>query len=222
MDGQESRLDHATDILADRQRARETVAPFFRVVDQILRDRLVSHDVGDREPPAGFEDAKHFPEDLALVGSQVDHAIRNDQIHAAIIHRHGVRHALAEFDVGGGIAQVPGHDRRVAPRDLQHRVGHVDADHAAGGADAPRGFKTIDAASGADVQHRLAGLDCRKPGRCAATVGYVQHFFGNERFEIVEVVAGRAAHLLAGGRGPGVAFADLLRDVVNHAGLLVR
>ncbi|TKS57772.1 MAG: hypothetical protein EWM73_03734 [Nitrospira sp.] len=222
MDSQKSGLDHAADIVADRQRARQAVTPFFRVVDEVLGDRLVGDDIGDGEPPAGLEHAEHLPEHLALVGGQVDDAVGNDQIRAALVHRHRVGHALSEFDVGCGMAQVPGHDRRVAPGDLQHRVGHVDADHAPGGADAAGGLEAVDPAAGADIQDGLARPHRVQSGRRAAAVGNPQYFLRNERFQVVEIVAGRAAHLLAGGGGPGVTFTHLLRNFVNHAGLLFR
>src|SRR2546422_1028160 len=55
------------------------------------------------------------------------------------------------------------------------------------------------------------------PGRTVARPAGVPHFFRDEGSEVVEVVARRAAHLLAAGHRPGVPLADLLRDrFVRH------
>src|SRR2546426_1536423 len=68
-----------------------------------------------------------------------------------------------------------------------------------------------------DVQHSLPRPNRRQASRRAAPVRHAQHFLRDEGTEVVEVVAGRATHLLAGGHGPGVPLADLLRDrLVGH------
>ena len=50
----------------------------------------------------------------------------------------------------------------------QHLVGHVEAVGLAGRADAARREQHVDAAAGAEVEHRLAGLQLGQRGRIAA------------------------------------------------------
>ncbi len=56
----------------------------------------------------------------------------------------------------------------LAPRQLQHLVGHVDAVREAGLADPPGGEEYVDAAARAEVEHPLALLQLRDGGRVAA------------------------------------------------------
>jgi hypothetical protein len=49
----------------------------------------------------------------------------------------------------------------VALGEREHLVGHVEAVDRARGADAPRGEEDVDAAAGAEVEHRLAGVEVR-------------------------------------------------------------
>ena len=222
MHAQEPRLHQAAQVFPYRQRSRQAVPPFFRIVDEIVRHRLIRDDVRDRKPPAGTDDPVHLAEHLGLVRREVNHAIGNDEINAAILDREILCMAFAELDVRCGIAEVRHHDRRVAPGHREHLLGHVHTDHPAGLADAPASLKAIDSPARADVQHRLAKPHRRQASRRAAPVRDAQHFLWDEGSEVVEVVARRAAHLLAASHGPGVPLVDLLRDrLVRHMHLAV-
>ena len=70
--------------------------------------------------------------------------------------------ALEELDVvDAGLALV-------LARQRQHLVGHVEPVGLAGGADPPRGEQHVDAAAGAEVEHRLARVELGQRGRVAA------------------------------------------------------
>ena len=45
VDTKEPRYHHTPHVLTDLQRTGQTVAPFFRVMDKVLRDRLIRHNV---------------------------------------------------------------------------------------------------------------------------------------------------------------------------------
>lgn len=188
---------------------------------QILRHRLVRDDVGDRETPARLGHAEHLAKDFPLVRSQVDHAVRDDQVDGVVGDRHGIGHPLAELDVGSGIAEVGGDHDRIFAGDLQHRIGHVDANHMAGGADEPRGLETVNAAARSDVQDGLSRADGVQSRRGAAPIRNLEDFFRNEGFEVRHVIAGRAAHLLARAGGFGITVADFFLDFIYRHGVLV-
>ena len=181
-------------------------------MDEIVRHRLVCHDVRDGESPAGPDDPEHLPEHLALVRRQVDDAVGNDEIGAAVLDRKILRVAFAELDVRRRIAEVLHHDRRVPSGQCKHLVGHVYTDDPAGRADTTGGFEAVDTPARPDVQYGLPWPDRRQAGRRAAPVGHAQHFLRDEGSKVVEVVPGRAAHLLAGGHRSRVPLTDLLRD----------
>ncbi len=101
MNAEETGSYHPCDIVGERQRPGEAVAPLFSVMHQILRNGLIGHDIGNRKSSTRFGDAKHFPEDLPFIRRQVDHTVGDDQIDGAIDHRYRVRHPFAKLDIGG-------------------------------------------------------------------------------------------------------------------------
>src|SRR5262245_64533051 len=63
---------------------------------------LAAHDdVGDREAPARLEHAKGFGEHPVLVGGQVDHAVRDDDVDRAVQQRSEERRVGKSVDLGG-------------------------------------------------------------------------------------------------------------------------
>ena len=147
MNAQEAGSHYPRDIVGERHRPGEAVAPLFSVMHQILRNGLIGHDVGDRKSSTRFGDAKHFPEDLPFIRCQVDHTVGDDQIDGAVDHRYRVRHPFAKLDVGGGVSKIGCDEGGILSGDGQHRVSHVDPNDMSGRPDEPGGFKTIDAAT---------------------------------------------------------------------------
>ena len=219
VNAQEPGLDHPGHIVTELQGAGQAVPPLLNVVVQVVGHRLVRHDVRDREPPARSQHSEHLAKNLPLVRGQVDHAVRDDQIDAAILDGHRLHHPFAELGVGGGVPEVRRDDRRVAPRDRQHLVGHVNPDHPACRAHPARSLEAVDPSAGPDVQHCLARSNSVQPGRGPTAVGDLQNFLGNEGPQILDVVAGRAADLFAGRGGSRIPFTHGLGDgFVRHPG----
>src|SRR3989442_1755860 len=76
MHAQEPRLHQAAQVFPHRQRSRQAVPPFFRIVDEIVRHRLIRDDVRDRKPPAWTDDPVHLAEHLGLVRREMYRVIR--------------------------------------------------------------------------------------------------------------------------------------------------
>ena len=113
------------------------------------------HHVGDGEAAAGPQHAEGLAQDAVLVGGEIDDAVGDDDVDGVVGQRNVLDLALEELDVGGaGLALV-------FARQGEHVVGHVEAVGLARGPDAARGEQHIDAAAGAEVEHRLAGLAVR-------------------------------------------------------------
>ena len=97
-----------------------------------------------------------------LVGREVDHAVRDDDVDRVGRQRDLLDHALEEDRVrDAGL-------RRVRAREREHLVGHVEPVREAGRADAPRREDHVDPAAGAEVEHRLALVQLGDRGRVAA------------------------------------------------------
>ena len=126
------------------------------------RQAILGHHVGDTDPPAGDQDAKHLREHGGLVGRQVDHAVGDHHIHRRIRQRQGLDLALEELHVRctclGGIGASQS----------QHVIGHVHPIGEPGRADPPCGQQDVDAAAGAQVQHPLALMQIRDSQRVTA------------------------------------------------------
>src|SRR3989442_9610509 len=61
-----------------RRPPRSTLFPYTTLFRSLFR----THDVGDREPAAGFEDAEQLTDHAALTEGQVDDAVRDHDLHA--------------------------------------------------------------------------------------------------------------------------------------------
>ena len=108
------------------------------------------HDVADPDPSARPEHAPHLLEHLGLVGGQVDHAVRDDHVDARVGQRDVLDVALEELDVLG--ARVGG----VAPGEVEHLVGHVEAVRVPGRPHAPGRQQHVDPPARTQVEHGLA------------------------------------------------------------------
>src|SRR5690606_18076654 len=179
-------------------------------------------DVRDREPAARLQHAERLREHRALVGTQVDHAVRQDDVDGTVRDRQVLDLAEPELDVAGADLA------RVRAR-LRHHLGrHVDADDAPGRPDLPGGEEAVDAAAGAEVEHGLARPQGRDRLRVAATEAEVGAF--GQRGEVLRAIAeGRAVSPAAAapgraafcGVGPGdgaVLRAHRGADVVGGGG----
>src|SRR5438034_1777067 len=73
--------------LSLRESAADSAGPELGIVDDGLRELFGAHDVGDREPAAGLEDAEQLADHGALAEGQVDDAVRDHDVHARIRQR---------------------------------------------------------------------------------------------------------------------------------------
>ena len=111
--------------LVSRQRTGDAARPFLHIHTGGLVHVRVGDHVGDREASAGLQHAGDFSEHLALVGREVDHAIRDHDIDGPVGQRNVLDVALDELDVadtGRGCIRA---------RKLQHLVRHVEANRLA-------------------------------------------------------------------------------------------
>ena len=111
---------------------------------------VLGDDVGDPDAAAGTEHAGDLGEHGRLVGREVDDAVRDHDVDALGGERDVLDEPLQEVDVRrAGLA-------RVALRELEHLVGHVEAVDGSGRADSRGGEEDVDAAAGAEVEDGLA------------------------------------------------------------------
>ncbi len=87
-------------VLVHLECARQTADPGFHVPPERGGHWSVSHHVGDREPPSRLEHPEGITQHVRLVGSQVDHAITDDDIDRVCGQRDLLDAALEERDIG--------------------------------------------------------------------------------------------------------------------------
>ena len=147
--------------------------PHFHAAAHLFRHVAADNHVGDGEAAAGLQDAEGFAQDLVLVGREINHAIRNDDIDGVVGQGNVFDFALQKLDVlDSGLALV-------LAGEGQHFIGHVEAVSFAGGADAPGGQQHVDAASGAEIEDGFAGIELGQGGRIAATQRSEDSLFGD-------------------------------------------
>src|SRR5262245_56552572 len=90
MNTDKSRLTYSAYVISEGQRTRQAISPFFGIVDEVLRNNLIRHDIGNREATTGLHYSEHFTEDFCFVRGEIDHAVRNHQINRAFLDRHSI------------------------------------------------------------------------------------------------------------------------------------
>src|SRR5207245_1608765 len=83
----EPRVLEQREHLSLRESAADSAGPELGVVDDRLRELFRAYDVGDREPTARPENAEQLTDHGALAEGEVDHAVRNHDVHARIWKR---------------------------------------------------------------------------------------------------------------------------------------
>ncbi len=112
--------------------------------------RTTTSDTASRPP--GFSTRNASRSTRSLSALQVDHAVRNDDVHRLVRKRDVLDFALQELDVLR--PRLP----LILARQGQHLVRHVQTVGLARRTHAPRRQQHVDAAARAQVQHHLAGL----------------------------------------------------------------
>jgi hypothetical protein len=122
----------------------------------------VTDDVADPHPAARTQHTGDLAEHNLLVGRQNDHAIGDHDVDRFVVEREVLDGALEELDVRR--ARGMG----VAAGQLDRLDVGVHAVDVAGGSDPARRQQGVEAASGAEVEHCLAGLELGDGDRVAA------------------------------------------------------
>ena len=120
------------------------------------------HDVGHGEAAAGLQHAERLPQHLVLVARQVDHAVRDDHVHRVVGQRDVLDLALEELDVRRDRSCACSLRARASISSVMSRPYALPV-----GADPPGRQQHVDAAAGAQVEHRLARPSARPaPSDC--------------------------------------------------------
>ena len=132
------------------ERAGDAARPRGHVGAGLLVHVGVGDHVRNGEPAAWTQHAGGLEDHARLVAGKVDHAVGDDDVDRVGIERYVLEVALEELSiVDAGLAGV-------GARELEHLVGHVQADRRTGRADSAGGDQHVGAGAGPEVQDRLA------------------------------------------------------------------
>ena len=148
----------------DLRRARWTNSCFDTVGQAPVRIRVLAahHHVRDRESTARFEHTERFTQHCRLVRRQVDHTVGDDHVDRCIGQRDVLDVPLQKLDVRHARLAL------VLPRQLEHRVRHVETVGLATRCDAARGEQHIDSAAGAEIEDGFSRGEVREGGGITA------------------------------------------------------
>src|SRR5947209_4133710 len=136
-------------ILGFLQGAGDAPNPQLHAAPHGRRHVPSNHNIRHGEPAAWFENAEGLAQHLALVGREVDHAVRDDHVHRRIRERDVLDFPLQELDVRDARFTL------VFPRQAEHLVGHVEAVGFSGPTHALGGQQDIDSTAGPQVEYHL-------------------------------------------------------------------
>src|ERR1019366_6979790 len=129
---------------------------------KVLREFPLKDDVGDRKKSAVLEDAERFSQDDVLIGSEVDDAVRNDDIDRLIRERNIFDSAEEELSVLHAGFQL------VLSSKLNHFRCHIKSVDLASWPDATRGEEHVNTTARTEVEDDLTGQQRRECGWIAA------------------------------------------------------
>ncbi len=200
-DGPAAPLEDAVDLVEEL-----LLEAVLHQVEHAIRDDHVHRVVRDHGLVAPQFVRPLFDREQAL--DAVDRGRGDLLLEAIEVERQILDPAAPELDVGK--AGALGHDRRIAPRHLEHVRRHVDTDHPPLGPDHLRGDEADLARAATEIEHRLSGLQVLR--RVAAAVVALDHL-GRDDLQVARVVVDRAAELLdLGVRALAVPLSDVLLD----------
>src|SRR6266498_1647491 len=87
-------------VVALRERTCNAADPQLHALAYGGRHLAAYDDVGHRETTTRPQHAKRFPQHPILVTRQVDHAVRDDDVHRVVGQRNALDLALEKFDIG--------------------------------------------------------------------------------------------------------------------------
>ena len=122
--------------------------------------RVTTSETANRPP--GFKTRNASRNTRSLSRGQVDDAIGDDHIDRVVGQGDVFDFAFQKLHIlDAGLALVLAGER-------QHFIGHIEAVGFAGRADAPRREQHVDAAAGAEIEHRFARIELRQRRGIAA------------------------------------------------------
>ena len=158
----EARVAQRVRVRLERDRARDATRPEIEPLLRVGCELLDRHHVGDGEPAVRPKDAVRLAKHRGLVRGEVDDAVGDHDIDGGVIEWELLDRALEEGRVRDtGL-------RLVALREVEHLVGHVDAERVTAGRHASRREKDVDARARTEVEHGLAGMQVGEERRVPA------------------------------------------------------
>ena len=136
----------------DGDGAGDAAHPGGDVAGQLGRQRLFQRNVADGKAPARLEHAENLGKCRVLVVDEVQHAVGDDAVGAAVGERHGFDGGVMEGDVAIAISVS------IVARQGYHLLRHVDADGLSSRPHGAGGEKHVEAAAGAEIDDGLARL----------------------------------------------------------------
>ncbi len=133
------------------QRPGHASGPQQQVLPDLFGDLAACDDIGHREAAARLEDAKRLPQDLVLVGREIDHTVRNDHVDCVIRQWNAFYLALQKIDVRQTRFLL------ILAGERQHFIRHVKAIGFPARRDPLGRQQDIDASAAAQVEHDFSG-----------------------------------------------------------------
>lgn len=214
-------LAHQAAEVLDVHRAGDTLAAQHGVGCELRRHAAVGKNVGEAQLAAVGEHAPDLREHGFLEGGEVDDAVGDDDVDAAILDPKALEVldvAVLELDVAGCVAKGLGDLVLVLLADSELVLVHVDADNLAGLANELGADEYVATSAAAQVEHGAA-LEHGRNG-AAATVEALADLCGQLVDDGLDVLGGAAAGAdlgleVARGLQVAVVLLDLLADIAH-------
>src|SRR5665647_3770864 len=149
-------------VIANNESSGNAACPQCHKALKVLRQFPLKDDVGDRKKSAVLEDTERFSQHDVLIGSEVDDAVRDDDIDRLIRERNIFDSAKEELSV------LHTGFHLVLSSKLNHFWCHIKSVDLASWPDATRGEEHVNATARTEVEDDLTGQQRRKCGWIAA------------------------------------------------------
>src|SRR5579871_991303 len=144
------------------KRASDATNPREHTLPNLRQDFPACDHIRYRKTPTRLQNAECFAQNLAFICRKIDDAIRDDHVYGIIRQRNALDLTLQELNI------LDPRFPLVLVGESQHFVGHVETIGFSIWADTARRQQNVDAASRAQIEHRLSGLQLRKRSRISA------------------------------------------------------
>src|ERR1035438_4956806 len=145
-------------VIVNNESSGDAACPQCHEALKVIGDFLLKDDVGDRKKSAVLEDAERFSQDDVLIDSEVDDAVRNDDIDRLIWERNIFDSAQEELSV------LHTGFHLVLSSKINHFRCHIKSVHLACWPDATRGEEHVNTTARTEVENDLTGEQRRERG----------------------------------------------------------